>query len=432
MALAALGLWASLVPQVTYTTVSSGEPSNEVLTAWPGWAVQQDLGQLGGVVGHFDIWVASDPDADIRLTLIASLVNAKDRSVLRQTTDHVTPSDIPVRRTLRFPLYVVPDDQRLVLQLQVAQHEKYAVSYRLARQQSAYQKVMLNGVPDAGGGPLVFAHQVTGSGLRAALHGEPPARIRLALAVVLSGLTVLAHPRTLNGIRRFSGAAKRLWRPISAWRHRLARPTDEPQEVGPPTRLGRVFLFPWYTWGVAVVPILHFLTSNPLHFAARGVVVPAAGALLAVTVAVASLRLALRGWHKAAAVVTAVTVVFFAYGHVERVLEGRLDEYVLFPAGIVLATAAVGIAIRHPVVAARWAPFLNVTTGVLLVFQIMTMVGSTSTVFLSVSSDPLMKDNVTSHLFIQLPPPSPPPHWLATSDLISTTSSSTHTGDTTL
>ena len=178
-----------------------------------------------------------------------------------------------------------------------------------------------------------------------------------------------------------------------------------PKRVGPPTRLGRVFLFPWYPWGVAVVPILHFLTSNPLHFAARGAVVPAAGALLAVTVAVAGLRLVLRDWHQAAAAVTAVTVVFFAYGHVERVLEGRLDEYVLFPSGIVLAAAVVGSAVRHPVVAARWAPFLNVTTSMLLMFQIMTIAGSTSDVFSSSSSEPLPADNVTSHLFAQYPPP---------------------------
>ncbi len=403
LALLALGLVASLLPQVTYPSATSGLPSNEVLTAWPGWAVQQDLGHLGGVVGHFDIWVASEPDADIRLTLIASLVDADDRSVLRQTTDHVIPSDIPVRRTIRFPSYVVPDGQRLVLQLQVAPHEKYAVSYRLARQQSAYRNVMLNGVPGAGGGPLVFAHHVTSSGLRAALHGEVAERIRLILALVLSLLAVLTHPRVSPGVRRFSDARRRGWQRVTTWGPRRAWLTRGPQAGGPPTRLGRVLLFPWYPWGVAVVPILHFLASNPLHFAAREAVVPAAGALLVVTLAVAGLRLALRSWHQAAAAVTAVTVVFFAYGHVERALEGRLDESLLFPAAVVLAAAAIGIAGRHSITVARWAPFLNVTAGMLLVFQIMTMAGTTSAVISPASSEPLMAEEVTSHLFAQSP-----------------------------
>ena len=403
-ALVALGLVASLLPQVTYSSATSGEPSNEVLTAWPGWAVQQDLGQLGGIVGHFDIWVASEPDADIRLTLISSLVDAEDRSVLRQTTDHVTPSDIPVRRTIRFPSYVVPDGQRLVLQLQVAQHEKYAVSYRLARQQSAYRNVMLNGVPGAGGGPLVFAHHVTGSGLRAALHGEPASRIRLALAFVLSGLTVLAHPRMSSGVRRFSDAGMRRCQRVAAWGRRRPRLTDESHAVGPPTRLGRVVLVPWYPWGAAVVPILHFLASNPLHFVAREAVIPTAAALLVVTVAMAGLRLASLGWHQSAAAVTAVTVVFFAYGHVERVLVGRLDESVLFPAGVVLAATAIGIAVRHPGIAVRSSPLLNATTGILLVTQIVTITGSTSAVVTPASFDPSIANESTVHLFDQLPP----------------------------
>ena len=135
-AAAAVWLWASLVPQITYQTTSSGEPAGDVLVAWPGWAVQQDLGPLSGVAGHFDIWVASEPNADIRLTLNASLVDAADLSVLRQTTTHVTPSDIPVRRTLRFPSYVVPEGQRLVLQLQVPDHYEHSVSYRLAPRHS--------------------------------------------------------------------------------------------------------------------------------------------------------------------------------------------------------------------------------------------------------------------------------------------------------
>ena len=61
LALVALGLWASLIPQVTYPSVSSGEPSDQILVAWPGWGVQQDLGHLSGTVGTFHVWVPLNP-----------------------------------------------------------------------------------------------------------------------------------------------------------------------------------------------------------------------------------------------------------------------------------------------------------------------------------------------------------------------------------
>lgn len=404
LALTALGLWASLVPQVTYPSATSGKPSNHVLTAWPGWGVQQDLGQLDGVVGHFDIWMASEPGADSRLTVIASLLDAENRGVLRQTTSHVTPSHIPVVRTLRFPSYVVPEGQRLVLQLQVPDDYEYSVSYRLARPQAAYGNVMLNGMANAGGGPLAFAHQVTNSGLRAALNGKPDARIRLVLALLLSGLAVLTHPRVAGGVRRADPVKKRLARRVSGVWLRFVGPNGEPDTIGPPTGLRRVFAAPWYPWLAAVIPILHFLASNPLHFAVAEAVIPVSGVLLVVTVAMICLRLVLQGWHQAAAAATAFTVIFFAYGHVERVLDGRLDDYQLFPAAIVLAAAAVMIAVRVRDPIARWTPFLNVSAGVLLLFQTLTLVGTASGESSRPShSEPATVNTVTSHLFSEFP-----------------------------
>ena len=150
-ALAALGLWASLLPQVTFTSASSGDPEGDVLVAWPGWGVQQDLGHLNGTVGRFQIWLSSAP-AGHDVTVWASLVDASTREVLRQTFIEATPSYIPVARTLTFPSYVVPEGQRLLLQLQVQLPERYTVIYRLAVPEPGFAKVMLNGVPDSGAG----------------------------------------------------------------------------------------------------------------------------------------------------------------------------------------------------------------------------------------------------------------------------------------
>ena len=379
LALAALGLWASLVPQVTYPTASSGEPAGDVLVAWPGWAVQQDLGQLSGTIGRFHIWVSSALDGGEH-TVQASLVDASTNEVLRQTTIDATPSYTPVSRTLTFPSYVVPEGRRLFLQLEVAAFERRHVIYGLAHAQPEHRNLALNGVPDAGSGPLAFSHQVTSSSLRAALHGKQDARIRFALALVLSGLAALAYPRVaaLRRVRRAGAVAKRLTQRATVWGRRLAGPNDEPGAGGPPTARGRVFAVPWYPWPAAIIPILHFLANNPLHFAVLEALVPVIVVMLAVTVAVVGLRLVLRGWHQAAAAATAVTAVIFAYGHVERALDGRLDDYSLFPLAAVLAAAAVWMAARGRVLVANWVTFLNVTAGILLLFQIISLAGAAS------------------------------------------------------
>ena len=177
IALAALGLWASLLPQVTYTSASSGEPAGDVLIAWPGWGVQQDLGPVSESVGRFQIWVSAEPDRDY-VTVRASLVDAATREVLRQTFIEATPGYIPVPRTLTFPSYVVPEGQRLLLQLQVQLPENLSRHLSTGHPLSPeFANVMLNGVPDSGSGPLAVAHLETGSGLRAALGGhESPER----------------------------------------------------------------------------------------------------------------------------------------------------------------------------------------------------------------------------------------------------------------
>ena len=403
LALAALGLWASLILRVTYPTATSGEPSNQVLTAWPGWGVQQELGTLGGAVGEFDIWMASEPNADPRLTVNASLLDAENRSVLRQLTTHVTPSAIPVLRKLTFPSYVVPEGQRLVLQLQVPHDFTYSVSYRLARPQAAYGNVMLNGVAEAGPGPLAFAHQVTSSGVRAALHGETDARIRLVLALLLTGLAMLAHPRAAAGVWRYGRLGTRLARPAQAWRW-LAGPMSTHAADSPPTGHRRVLALPWYPWPAAVIPILHFLSSNPLHFTASAAIIPVAAVLVVVTVAVIGLRLVVKGWHQPAAVVTIGTVLVFAYGHVEQALADQIDQLVLFPTAVMLAFAAAWAAIRAPELDLRLTPFLNLATSILLIFQLTTLAGRMlDDAARTLPSDPLTTTETTSHLFEQLP-----------------------------
>ena len=374
LALAALGLWASLVPQVTYPSASSGDPAGDVLIAWPGWGVQQDLGPVSGTLGRFQIWVSAEPDWD-DVTVWASLVDASSKEVLRQTFIEAAPGYIPVPRTLTFPSYDVPEGQRLLLQLQVQLPEQFHVIYRLAGPRAGVANVMVNGVPDSGSGPLAFAHLATGSGLRAAVVGEPAERGRLVLSVVLSVLAVLSHPRVAAGLRRIGMKA---WLGAQRPVRRLAGHGAlgaETHAGGRPTLVGRFLATPWYPWPAAAIPILHFLASNPLHFAPIESVLPLAVALVVVTGAVVGLRLVLKDWHRSSAATAAITVVFFAYGHVERALVEISDERVLFAGAVVLVAAAVVLVIRAAGLPARGTPFLNLTAAVLLAFPAASLAG---------------------------------------------------------
>ena len=79
---------------------------------------------MSGTLGRFRIWVSSETERD-DVTVWASLVDASTREVLRQTFIEATAGYIPVPRTLIFTSYVVPEGQRLLLQLQVRLSERF-------------------------------------------------------------------------------------------------------------------------------------------------------------------------------------------------------------------------------------------------------------------------------------------------------------------
>ena len=374
LAFVALGLWASLVPQVTYPSVLSGEPDGDVLIAWPGWSIQQELGPLSGTVGAFRIWVSADPTAFKDVTLNASLIDASTREVMRQTLVTVSRRYIPAPHTVTFPSYVAPSEQRLMLQLGVQESQSRHVVYRLANPEPGRSSVMLNGVPDAGSGPLAFAHMRTGSGLRAAIDGDVSSRVRLVLALVPGALAVLAHSQVAPRLRRMASGAWRRVGPVLVRVGRAVKTDTGRTTRNPPSRFHRLVEAPWYPWPAAAAPILHYLASNPLHFAVSESLIPLAVVLAAVTIVVVGLRLGLKDWHRSAAASTALIVVFFGYGHVAGAINGRIDDRVMFGIAVVLAASIAVLIVRLGAAAVRLAPFLNLMATVLLVFPIANLV----------------------------------------------------------
>ena len=370
LVLVSLGLWAGLFAQVTYRSTSSGEPNGNVLIAWPGWSVQQDLEAASGAVGTYRIWVSSDPAGFKDVTLNASLIDATTREVLRQALLTVSRRYIPAAHTVTFPRYVVPEGQRLMLQLGVPESEERHVIYRLASPDPARANIMLNGVPDSGDGPLAIAHMRTGSGLRAALNGDTASQFVLVLAIVAGTLAVPAHPRIARKLGQAANGARHCFGRLRRCVGRAVRADSGHLTQRPPSRFNRFLKSSWYPWPAAAVPILHYLATNPLHFAVSEAILPLAIVLATVTVLVVGLRLGLKDWHRAAAATTAIIVVFFGYGHVAGAIDRRIDDRLLLSLAVMLPVAIAVLIGRRGSRVAPLAPFLNIAAAVLLLFPL--------------------------------------------------------------
>ena len=336
-------------------------------------------------MGSFQYWASAEADGP-EVGVHASLVDATTLEVLRQKSVIITPAYIPVVRTLTFPGYVVPQGRRLLLQLQVADFEDHYVAYQLAVPQSELANLKVNGVPDAAKGPLAFVHTETGTGLRAAIQGEESGRVRIALAIVFGGLSVLAHPWSVARLRRAGISARRL---VGGQRARKADTSGT---------FGRILATPWYPWPAVAVPILYFVANNDIHFSLSEAAIPLTVALLFVSGSVIGLRLLLRDWYRPAAATTVVTVIFFAYGHVERALLGRADERLFFAAAVVLGGAAVAEALRADGFLARGTQFFNVVAAVLLLLQAANLAGGAAS-SLGSPANRVAADDLTTHLF---------------------------------
>ena len=390
-ALAALGLWASLVPQVSYPSATSGELSNDAQIVWPGWAIQQDLGSLDETVGSFQYWASAKAHGP-EVSVHASLVDARSLQVVRQRSVTITPAYIPVSRTLTFPRYVVAPGQSLLLQFQVADSDENYVVFQLAVPQSELANLKVNGVPNSADAPLAFVHLETGSGFRAAVEGDQSGLLRIALAITTSALTVLASPWSLTRLRRAIRPARRFF-----GGHR-AGGTEQSGT------LGRVLATPWYPWPAVAIPILHFLSNNDIHFSLSETALPLLIALVTVCGAMIVLRLVLNDWHRPAAVTTVVTVVFFAYGHVEQALGGRVDERLFFGVAVVVGATAVAQSARSAGFLARGTQFFNVAVAVLLLLQLASVAGSTDS-SLGPSERRVSTNDLAKHLFPSGIPP---------------------------
>lgn len=99
--------------------------------------------------------------------------------------------------------------------------------------------------------------------------------------------------------------------------------------------------------------------------------IPLVVTLVALTASTIILRVVLRDWHRAAAATAAITIVVFAYGHVDNALSRRLEEPVLFSAATVFLVVTVGAALyTNAALLARGTRFFNLLSVTLLALVI--------------------------------------------------------------
>ena len=404
LALVAIGLAASLIPRATFTVASSGEPVNELLQAWPGWGVQQDLGPLSGPVGRVQIWVSAEPGgADVRV--LAALVAGPASVPVRQTALEVPPGLLPIPRTLAFATYFPDSSEDLRLQLQVSSTESNYVEFGVSPPHPYLNTPSLNGDPDAASGPIAYELLRNGSGLRAAAAGEGSARVRLVIAVAIGALALAANPRVSIRAQRITGRAielaRRVGRRRATWARRFRAAEPEPGMAGAGSANRAGLPLPWYPWLIVAFPVLHFLASNPLQFRPIEAVVPLIAALIVATLLVLGFRLVLKDWHRPAALTALSAAIFFAYGHVANAMEAWADDRVLFPVAVVLGAVAAWAVIRCAITPARTTRYFNVTAAVLLAFPLVGLAFETAA---SVGQSPRPPSEVVEELATDLLP----------------------------
>jgi hypothetical protein len=146
--------------------------------------------------------------------------------------------------------------------------------------------------------------------------------------------------------------------------------------------LRRLAAKPVYPWLLAIYPIASIAALNSGQFAQRSLVVAIAGAALAASVLVLSLRVALRGWHRAALAAGIAVALFYAFGPASTAIEAWWlgeDEFAGSAAAahrislilsavwaVALVTAAVLVRRAREQRAAAFATPLNLLAALLL------------------------------------------------------------------
>lgn len=140
----------------------------------------------------------------------------------------------------------------------------------------------------------------------------------------------------------------------------------------------RIVLYPFL---LALYPVLTILANNVDQVDATAAVRPLLGVMILTIIIYLVFLVSFKDWHRAGLASSLILILFFSYGHVYSLIEdqsigglifGRHRYLILIAGGIiVIGLLIIWKKIKFP---EKTTPFLNLVTGVMLLFPIFTLV----------------------------------------------------------
>ena len=354
LALIGIGLLVSLLPSSEYVIASTGVPHATLIPVRPGHGVRQQLGNIDSPILAAEIWIAAYKDGEA-VHVEVSIVRNGFQTV-RQFSTRAESAVKPQLKVLHFEPYETSPSDKLELEVAVGSNQASFVMLGIAKSETPFAQVTLNGEALDFQGPLAYKLTSERNGLRAALSGVPAESVRLYAGLASLALSIgvaLLGPAVSSALRRL---ARRL-----------------PSGATDVDRRRRYF----YPWLIALYPILYFYSNNVFVFGLIDFLLTVLVASALVTVMVVILRLAMRASPESAALTAAIgSSVFLTYGYVERAFGENGDARVLLPILVVLTIVLILWVWPRREFAAKVGRFLNPASAVLLLVPILANVGS--------------------------------------------------------
>ncbi len=378
LVLVSIGLLASLLPQTSFVSRSSGGVVDLTDPIWPDQTVEQVLDNAD-IVSEVRIWARARFDRG-EAPVVASLLRGQDEQPVRQVKVSIRASKQLDAYVLVFPPYRPGPGEELTLQLWVS-------TERGAERKLDYNVMFGTSEPGTGAsvtihrqpteyGPLAHEFVWKGTGWQAALEGSTPDLVRLvgalAAAALAVAVTILSHPLVFRPLRNtarrmrlgfvsLAGRVRAVLRLPQG--HRVAQASS----VRTSTARRAIYVFPWL---IPAFAILHYLSSNLFLFRVSESIAVFVVTMVAVTVTFTVLRLIFKTAAVAAALTGLLGIAFFSYGHIYVALGDHADDRYLLGLGVPTVLGLGALLTRHPGLTRKLGLTLNLGSVLLVLLPI--------------------------------------------------------------
>jgi hypothetical protein len=158
--------------------------------------------------------------------------------------------------------------------------------------------------------------------------------------------------------------------------------------------------FPYHSIIISIYPILYLYAENIVFIPSEDIVRSLALSVGITILLLIGFRLILKGWQKAGAICSLLLILFYSFGHLTNLLESWAAEKAMDFDAMVLAWIWLflfllfSFVVHRSVIAVRMTQFLNITSGILLIFPLINVVSTK----IALSGDPQSQSEILSQL----------------------------------